>query len=207
MEILRFEEASSTAPKRKKSSKGYLTVGFVAALFGISTAFASSTIAINGSTPIALGQGVSAVTACDPSITIIPSTSMTVDAEVPTFHLSTLQISGVDGATTNATTGLGCGGKTFDLQIFKTATDGSTSAYTCGDLNTTADGAFPTITYELGGTITINPVSTPASNCADAKISFPIPTKVGGGNWSFTIPFPAGAPSDISYFTLVSKDS
>ena len=208
MEILRFEEASSTAPKRKKSSKGYLTVGFVAALFGISTAFASTTIAINGSTPIALGQGVSAVTACDPSITIIPSTSMTVDDAVPTFHLSSLQISNVNGATANATTGLGCGGKTFDLQIFKTATDGSTSAYTCGDLNKTADGAFPTITYELlGGTITINPVSTPASKCADAKISFPIPTKVGGGNWSFTIQFPDGAPSDISYFTLVSKDS
>jgi len=207
MEILRFEEAQSSVPKRKKSSKGYLTIGFVAALFGISTAFASSTISINSDAPIALGQGVSFVTSCDTSINIIPSTSMTVDDEVPTFHLNSLQISDVDGATTNATTGLGCGGKTFDLQIFKTAIDGSTSAYTCGDLNKTGDGAFPIITYVLGGTITINAVSTPASNCTDAKISFPIPTKDGGGNWSFTIPFPAGAPSDISYFTLVSKDS
>jgi hypothetical protein len=204
MEILRFEEAQSSVPKRKKSSKGYLTIGFVAALFGISTAFASSTISINSDAPIALGQGVSFVTSCDTSINIIPSTSMTVDDEVPTFHLNSLQISDVDGATTNVTTGLGCGGKTFDLQIFKTATAGSTSAYTCEDLNQTLEGAFPTFTYESG---TITPSSTPASNCAFDKISFPIPTKVGGGNWSFTVSFPAGAPSDISYFTLVSKDS
>ena len=41
MEILRFDEVSTSAPKRKKSSKGYLAVGFVATLFGISSAFAN----------------------------------------------------------------------------------------------------------------------------------------------------------------------
>ena len=47
MEILRFEEATPTAPKRKKSSKGYLTLGFVAALFSVGSAFATTTSSIN----------------------------------------------------------------------------------------------------------------------------------------------------------------
>ena len=49
MEILRFEEATPTAPKRKKSSKGYLTIGFIATVFGLGSAFAttSSSIQIN----------------------------------------------------------------------------------------------------------------------------------------------------------------
>ena len=102
MEILRFEEATTTAPKRKRSSKGFLTLGFVAAVFGIGTAFASSTITINSSVPIALGQGVSVVAACDDAMNVIPSTSMQVVADTPTFYLTSLGINGVNGATATA---------------------------------------------------------------------------------------------------------
>ena len=59
MEILRFEEAPSSAPKRKKSSKGYLAVGLVATLFGVSSAFATNSITINNDQNISLGQGIS----------------------------------------------------------------------------------------------------------------------------------------------------
>ena len=48
MEILRFEESDAPAPKKKRPSKGLLALGLVAALMGIGTAFASSTISING---------------------------------------------------------------------------------------------------------------------------------------------------------------
>ena len=47
MQILRFEDAPEVAPKRKKSSAGWIGLGLVAALFGVSTAFASSAITIN----------------------------------------------------------------------------------------------------------------------------------------------------------------
>jgi hypothetical protein len=82
MEILRFEEAAPVAPKRKKSSKGYLTVGFVAALFSVGSAFATTTssININARQPIALGQGISTFTTCDSKIAIIPTTILNVDA-------------------------------------------------------------------------------------------------------------------------------
>ena len=67
MQILRFEDAPEVAPKRKKSSAGWIGLGLVAALFGVSTAFASGTIAINGeaNSTINLAQGVVAITACD----------------------------------------------------------------------------------------------------------------------------------------------
>ena len=78
MEILRFEEATPTAPKRKKSSKGYLTLGFVAALFSVGSAFATTTssININNREPIALGQGITTFTTCDSKIAIIPVTKL-----------------------------------------------------------------------------------------------------------------------------------
>jgi len=77
MEILRFEEAPTSAPKRKKSSRSFLALGFVATLFGVSTAFASSTITINNpDNTIALGQGVSVFTTCDTEIGVEPVTTL-----------------------------------------------------------------------------------------------------------------------------------
>jgi hypothetical protein len=195
MEILRFEEATTTAPKRKRSSKGFLTLGFVAAVFGIGTAFASSTITINSSVPIALGQGVSVVAACDDAMDIVPSTSMEVVAEEPTFYLTSLGINGVNGATaTAASEGRGCGGKFFDLQLFSA----TSTAYTCTQLLQPDPTILPTVSYTDGTS------GTTGSTCASSKLSFEVPIKVSG-DWAFTIPF-TKAPSEISYITLVSRD-
>ena len=195
MEILRFEEATTTAPKRKRSSKGFLTLGFVAAVFGIGTAFASSTITINSSVPIALGQGVSVVAACDDAMDIVPSTSMEVVAEEPTFYLTSLGINGVNGATaTAASEGRGCGGKFFDLQLFSA----TSTAYTCTQLLPPDAATTPTVAY-TGGTS-----GTTGSTCESSKLSFEVPITVSG-DWAFTIPF-TKAPSEISYITLVSRD-
>jgi hypothetical protein len=195
MQILRFEDAPEVAPKRKKSSAGWIGLGLVAALFGVSTAFASSSITINGDAPVALGQGVSAVTACDESIKISPSTGMKVVGSTPTFFLTSLSISEVDRVATNATTGLGCGGKTFDIQLFH-GTGGGTAAYTCAELKHSSDSEY--VTY-LDGTS-----KTTTSNCSVDKISFLVPTGDSAGDWAFTIPFD-DAPAVITYFTLVSR--
>jgi hypothetical protein len=80
MEILRFEQAPADAPKRKKSSRSFLALGLVATLFGVSTAFASSTIAINGGTDVQLGQGVVTVSGCDTNIGFKPVTTLASDA-------------------------------------------------------------------------------------------------------------------------------
>jgi hypothetical protein len=90
MEILRFEEAPTNAPKRKKSSRSFIALGFVATLFGVSTAFASSTITINNDAPIALGQGVSVFTTCDKFIGVNPVTAL--DSDLSKFKLTSVAI-------------------------------------------------------------------------------------------------------------------
>jgi hypothetical protein len=192
MQILRFEEAATTAPKRKKSSKGYLTAGFVATIFGLGSAFASNTIEINGSTPIALGQGVILVTACDTEVSVVPVTEMIVeDPGGPTFYMNELQISGIDATATNADTGLGCGGKTFDVQIY----DGSNDPYSCANLNISGDPS-PVLNDYLGFTCT----------GADDTLSIAVLPKEPGADSNYIITFNK-APSDISYITLVTRQT
>ena len=198
MEILRFDEAGSSTPQRKKSSRGMLAVGLVATLFGISSAFASSTITINGAAPIALGQGVTAVTACDSKISIDPITTMKIVESKPDFYLETITVTDVDTATTSVATGIGCGGKFFELEIYKTVEASgttTTSAYECGDLNLIASIGFVYIADAVVPSV-----------CADgdSKIRFKIPKDLSG-NPIFSIRFNDG-PADISYFTLVSTD-
>jgi hypothetical protein len=194
MQILRFEDAPEVAPKRKKSSAGWIGLGLVAALFGVSTAFASSSITINGDAPVALGQGVSAVTACDTTVNISPSTEMQIVAGEPTFYLTSLGISDVNREAADVVSGIGCGGKTFDIQLFYLdPVDNETKAYDCTALNLNGDASY------LDGTI-----KTTTTSCADSKISFTIPIGASAGSWAFDIPF-NGGPSSINYFTLVSR--
>ena len=189
MEILRFDDAGSATPRRKKSSRGMLAVGLIATLFGISSAFASSTITINGdNTPIALGQGVTAVTACDTAISVVPSTEMRVETGTPTFFMTSLAFGGIDVKKSDSSTaGLGCGGKIFDIQIFNK----DKVAYTCGELNP------PTTIREVGGDLM-------SLRCDTNKLSFNV-ADASDGDRTYAISF-ARAPAEISYITLVTRE-
>jgi hypothetical protein len=190
MELLRFDDAVGASPQRKKSSKSMLVVGLVATLFGISSAFASSTITINGAAPIALGQGVTAVTACDTAISLVPSTEMSVETGTPTFFMTSLAINGIDASVSDSTTaGLGCGGKIFDIQIF----NGSNTPYTCSELHANAR-----VSDVKGYEHDLNCVS-------DNKLSFTV-VGVNDTNRPYLIRF-SKAPSTISYITLVTRES
>ena len=143
MQILRFEDAPEVAPKRKKSSAGWIGLGLVAALFGVSTAFASSSIKINNEAPINLAQGVVAVTGCDSFIGLDPVTILKKDMK--NFAIKELVIGSAynDGDathfysidTTSATADpAGCGGVDFKLQFYPEATGATPVAVTCLDL-------------------------------------------------------------------------
>jgi hypothetical protein len=203
MEILRFEDSTSPAPKRKKSSKGYITLGFVAAVFGIGSAFATTTVEINSGDGISLGQGVTLAAACDTDIDIVPITAMTVETPGgPTFYLTELQINGIGARETNLDAVpdpiTGCGGQVFDVQIFDTATP--TTAYGCGVL--VPLGANPLKIYE--GSVEVANLRT--ITCESSTLSFPIATALDGVDRNYKIVF-GKAPSDISYITLVSRES
>jgi hypothetical protein len=204
MEILRFEEAAPVAPKRKKSSKGYLTAGFVAALFGIGTALASATteIAINDGGGISLGQGVTLATACDTEIDITPITTMTLKedpiskVDVPTFFLTELEVSKIDTEEATAATDslaevTGCGTKYFDIQIFDPSTD---TAYECGAAANQLHG----VTIDHDGT------GIPTIICDVNTLRFQVLKE--SVDRKYTISFDE-APSSISYITLVTRNN
>ena len=149
MQILRFEDAPEVAPKRKKSSAGWIGLGLAAALFGVSTAFASSSIRINNEAPINLAQGVVAVTGCDSFIGLDPVTILKKDMK--NFALKELVIGSAydDGDpthvytidTTPATdTPGGCGGVDFKLQFYPEATGATPVPVSCVDLIGTQGG-------------------------------------------------------------------
>ena len=198
MEILRFEDSTSPAPKRKKSSKGYITLGFVAAVFGIGSAFATTTVEINSGRDVSLGQGVTLAAACDTEIDVVPITAMTLetvgDEEVPTFYMTELQIKKIDarlsslpGVSPKVT---GCGDKFFDIQIFNPDTG---DAFTCAALKAGAKAVDEALTES-------------DLTCIDGdKLSFQI-MKFDDVDREYKIVFDE-APSDISYITLVSRES
>lgn len=194
MQILRFDDEGVKAPNRKKSSRSLLILGLVGALFGISSAFASSTIAINAGNGVDLGQGVSLVAACDPAISVVPSTAMKIVSTAPTFLLETVTVGGVDLNPVVRETGHGCSGKTFDLQVFKTDGSSITSAYSCTELGFSDPGSV-IVNVDKGSS---------TSTCSSSAIHFSVPSDQTG-NGQFTLTF-NDAPADISYFTLVSHD-
>ena len=205
MEILRFDEAGSSTPRRKKSSRGMIIAGLIATLFGVGSAFASTTISINTDLPVSIGQGVIAATACDTAITTTATMgeTSTVASPKPSFYLSSMTVTNVDtGTASSANGGVGCTGKYLNLQIFHTDTATATNLiYSCSalGLSTSPTGNFVTVT---------SPLST-SSTCVSATgtIKFLIPDHGAVSNPVYTIPFPSTAPGDISYFTLVSSDS
>jgi hypothetical protein len=205
MEILRFDEAGSSTPRRKKSSRGMIIAGLIATLFGVGSAFASTSITINSNTPVQVGSGVSLVAACDPNITVQPHTRVdTGTATGPTFDTDYISLSNIDTSTTNTTSGLGCASQYFDLQVFHGDTSTAT-AYNCAGL-----GASSTFTVTSTGTTT-SPASI-TGTCSDSltpgQITFQMPVTATGNPPTFKIPF--GTPqalTTLSYITLSSRSS
>ena len=166
MEILRFNEAVSTSPMRKKSSRGMIALGLVATLFGVGSALASSTIQINSGDPINVGQGVSLVTACDEDnmIDIRFGTALKGKTEIdeeddvgrgldkakgelrgkPVFFTNNIVLSKVDGRANNEETGFGCGTQYFTLQVYYNPSNDEIAdvvkPYTCGQLGLRGGG-------------------------------------------------------------------
>ena len=172
MQILRFDDAAEVAPKRKKSSAGWVGIGLVAALFGVSTAFASSSIKINDEKPINLAQGVVAVTGCDPFIGLTPVTILKTD--MTTFAFKELVIGSefidadendytIDTATATADPA-GCNGVDFKIQFYPkpSRTGGIPTAVECTALLHGLEGNYGAV----NGAIDL--VGTP--NNADGKI-------------------------------------
>lgn len=164
MEILRFEDQGPSAPNRKKSSRGFLIVGLIATLFGISSAFASSTIQINGGNAINLAQGVQAVTGCDSKIGLNVDTRL--NSDLLNFSVETLTVGyeyqgNHDYRIDASVTAGSCKDKSLKVQFYKKHDGASPTPLTCA---------------EMGNAFTLTGTSGAITNskCADAAIYFKV---------------------------------
>ena len=221
MQILRFEDAPEVAPKRKKSSAGWVGIGLVAALFGVSTAFASSTISINETNTINLAQGVVAVKGCESDIGILPSTTLVKKgAKKLDFDVTGLTI-GFDYNSTGAGKISGsCGNNDadetkqidpvdFKLQFY---VDGETPvAKTCDEMFD-EDDISSAEAFAKGLKVSVPPgtfLPSPDIKCEGSSLWFkmiPVPTLVD--TTTFEISLPAGFKASLfDYITLETSET
>ena len=159
MEILRFDAEPTPARKSRRPIKGVFVVGLVAATFGIGSAFATSTITVNNNNTVQLGQGVTAVTACDNAISVSPLVGLDptkLNAASPSSLPSAFGVTGIEiGAAGNdQEISDNCDGKIFKIQVFKENKD----LVACTYLDAFDDDA------SIAG--------SPALTCADSAIYF-----------------------------------
>ena len=174
MEILRFDNAGSTSPQRKKSSKGMLAVGLVATLFGISSAFASSTITINTTNTVDLAQGVVQVTGCDSKIGVQPVTELTKDETGTAIFAVTAVTIGYkyDTSTAGYIDTTECASKALKIQFYKDIA-GTPTALTCPQLT----GNFDKVGTDLIGKVSVTQTGTSNATgfkCQNSAITFAV---------------------------------
>ena len=198
MEILRFDESDAPAPKKKRPSKGWLALGLVAALMGIGTAFAStsvgSKITINGNDKVPLSQGVATTVNCQSDdLNVVPTSQVyfPADSEDPYFYLKNLDISGVNSS---------CDGKDFKIQIFKPDVPSG------GGIPTLIDCGSHTIGYQYGSGGSWSPITNDLEICdGSGAIFFRVRTGATNYRIVFVDPTPYEVKSeDFGYITVES---
>ena len=174
MEILRFDEARSTSPRRKKSSRGMLAIGLIGTLFGISSAFASSTITINDSNTVDLAQGVVQVTGCDSKIGVQPVTALTKNETGTVLFKVTAVTVGYkyDTSTAGYIDTTECAGKAMKIQFYKNIA-GTPTALTCSQLTGTTDSLGTSLTGKVSVTQTSTSNAT-SFKCQSSSIYFAV---------------------------------
>jgi hypothetical protein len=127
MEILNLGGAGEehTPPRLKSRKKTKLKIatgiGSLAAITGLGSTLAAS-ISLNSGQPVEFGQGVAVTAACDADgITVTPTSEYVPSTE--SFRLDTIQLSGINLATPDANTGIGCAGKTLIIRAYTDDSD------------------------------------------------------------------------------------
>lgn len=146
MKLLNLDSGDEAATPNKKKSK-WLKIGIgLSALVLIPTigSTLAGSITINAGSGVEFGQGVVNTAACDPDISLAPSSTLTTDS-VPVFEILRIQLSNIDSL---------CDGKTFRISAY----DSSGTAVTLCTFNTTdyADIVFDSVIGSTSdcGTIT-----------------------------------------------------
>jgi hypothetical protein len=160
------------ARKRTRIFAGFITLISVT-YFG--STFAAS-ISLGSDSPIEFGQGSRAAVACD-STGITTAITETWNNATTYFKVNTLTLTGINNAVTNATTGIGCRGKTIKLALIGSSGklgigSGGTPETEISIVMPAADGAMSSgVTGALASAVTVGTYN--ASDGASLTITIP----------------------------------
>jgi len=102
----------------KSTKYGLVGVVVVAVIaFLVSGVLASTSITVNSNNKVQLGAGAAYATSCDETVTATPLT--TFNTTNGTYQLTTISVTGIDGA---GTTGISCSGKILNLAFLDNST-------------------------------------------------------------------------------------
>jgi hypothetical protein len=120
---------------------------------GIGTAFASSTININNTNTVTMGQGVANVVSCQSdSLHVTPNSGLFTEVQPPTFYLDQIVISNVNYDSYLAESP-GCGGKDFRVRTWQKYGDGVTEIPCSGYVSQVLKGdGITAVPYTCTGT-------------------------------------------------------
>lgn len=186
MEILKFSEPPRRGGRSRANNKSGLMplVSFgiaVLVLGGMSTTLAG-TISLGSGDRVEFGQGIVTAAACDPSITLTPSTTYSDD----TFTVTQLVLSGIGVASTDTTTAggaggtdAGCGGKSFVIKAYTSTGE----LLNVANESTTATRSFVGFTLPSYSNLTASDAAQPTAYTLDSNQSVGNFSRNGASNW------------------------
>ena len=211
-----FDDPLEPSKERKRWTKPFLSLSAISAILVLSSTFASN-INLNNSAPVEFGQGVTAATSCDKTLTLTPLASFKNKSSGEFFAFSGVKISGIDGTTQTSSTDEGCAGKYFTVKAYgptgntplisAIVTLNNAGVFASGDGRTAATGES---TINSSVTLTFDEPSALASNVYKVTLE----SSAGVINLATISSFPSGkyiasidnSRNDVTYAIAGSLD-
>ena len=129
--------------RNNKNKKRLLILVALVGVMGIGGVVAATSISINSGTPLSLGAGYATATTCDTDVTV--ASGQVYDTAANVYKIATFTVTGIDIASTNATTGLGCGsspGKVLQLAYVTSSNVATTASWTLASVASATDRIY-----------------------------------------------------------------
>jgi hypothetical protein len=129
--------------RNNKNKKRLLILVALVGVMGIGGVVAATSISINSGTPLSLGAGYATATTCDTDVTV--ASGQVYDTRENVYKIATFTVTGIDIASTNTTTGLGCGsspGKVLQLAYITTGNAATTASWTLASVASATDRIY-----------------------------------------------------------------
>ena len=201
-----FDDPLEPSKERRRWTKPFLSLSAISAILVLSSTFASN-INLNNSAPVEFGQGVTAATSCDKTLTMTPLASFKNKSSGEFFAFSGVKISGIDGTAQTSSADEGCAGKYLTVKAYGSTgntplisaivTLNNAGVFASGDGRTAATSESTT---NSSVTLTFDEPSVSASNILKVTLE----SSAGVINFASLSNFPGGV--DISIIDISRSD-